>query len=78
MSQSIENADDEITEVEREIVYERMEDIEDGNKLGDISELIERIYLIFTPKLGFVFSMLTIFQNIFMVPTHLVRYDILV
>jgi len=43
MSQSIENADDEITEVEREIVYERMEDIEDGNKLGDISELIERI-----------------------------------
>lgn len=43
MSQSIETADDEMTELEREIVYERMEDIEDGNKLGNISKLIERI-----------------------------------
>ena len=35
--------DAEMTELEREIVYERMEDIENEDKLGDISELIERL-----------------------------------
>jgi len=43
MSQAIEEGDDEMTELEREVVYERMEDIEDEESSGDIDELIERI-----------------------------------
>ena len=43
MGESVEECKDGMTELERKIVYERMGDIENEDKLGDISELIEHL-----------------------------------